>query len=158
MAGLDLRVLRAEAPKTDHPSVEMRLFRGGLAMRRATAITFGMSLIATGVQANELWSCHIISKAAKQPMLMTFEVKGNELIQTWTTGIKSNYDIAQNNVYGLVGLSSISAIEHDQTEPTVGASAVVIQKSKKEVWVTTAIAGQQAVVNDLSHGTCIRSP
>jgi hypothetical protein len=125
-------------------------------MRRATVI-LGSLLLVTPVHANELWSYQTKSNAAKQPMLSTFEIIGKELIQTWATGIQATYEVTQNNAYGLVGLSSISALEPNQTAPTVGASAVVIHKPKKEVWLATVIAGQQSIVNDLSHGTCIQT-
>ena len=91
-------------------------------------------------------------------MLVTFEVRGKKLIQKWEDGVASDYDVAQNNKYGLVGLFSMSKIAPDETEPTIGASAVVINKTTKEVWLSTVIAGELSFANELSHGTCVLQP
>jgi len=91
-------------------------------------------------------------------MLVTFEVRGKELIERFETGIEATYDVTQNNKYGLVASSSISAIEPNETEPTIAASAVVINRAKKEVWLSFITSGRQSFVNDLSHGPCIFKP
>jgi hypothetical protein len=113
--------------------------------------------ITNNVDANELWSCYVAKPSSKEPMLFSIEAKGREMIQTWASGTTARYSIAQNNRYGLVGFSSISEIEAGEVEPTVGASTVVINRSNKEIWLSTAIAGRQRIVNALDHGSCIFS-
>jgi len=126
-------------------------------MRLAVA-TFSSLLLVTSAHANELWSCQITDDLGNEPMLVTFEVRGKKLIQKWAAGTESEYDVAQNNKYGLVGLFSMSKIAPDETEPTIGASAVVINKTTKEVWLSTVIAGELSFANELSHGTRVLQP
>src|SRR5215471_17411374 len=109
---------------------------------RLTIATFSSLLLFTSAHANELWNCQITDGSGNESMLVTFEVRGKKLIQKWEDGTASDYDVAQNNKYGLVGLFSMSEIAHDETEPTVGASTVVINRTTKEVWMSTVIAGE----------------
>ncbi len=67
----------------------------------------------------------------------------------------SQFQVLQNNKYGLVGVSSISEIEPNQTSPTVGPMTIIIGKQTKEFWLTSAIVGQPAALNEPVHGTCI---
>ena len=49
----------------------------------------------------------------------------------------------------LVGLFSMSEIAPAETKPTVGASAVAINKNTNEVWMSTVIAGELSFANEL---------
>lgn len=111
----------------------------------------------TTARSSELWSCNVTSMIDQQPMLVTFEVHDKELIQTWATGMTFYYEIVQDNVYGLVALSSISQIESGQTKPTIGASAIVIGRMTKEVWISALVIGFRPEMNEPAHGPCIRN-
>jgi hypothetical protein len=125
-------------------------------MRPAVA-AIGLLLPITAAHSNELWSCNVTSVIDQQPMLVTFEVRDKELIQTWATGFKFYYQIVQDNIYGLVATSSISQIEPGQTKPTIGASAIVIGRKTKEVWISVLAIGSWPEMNEPAHGPCIRN-
>ena len=126
-------------------------------MRRAAAL-LALLLPVTAAHANELWSCNVTSGPNDKPLLVTFEVRDNKLIQKWLSGSASDYDIAQNNDYGIVALSSISALEPGHSKPTVGARVVAISKTTKEVWLGAVPVGSSAEKNQPAHGPCIVTP
>ena len=113
--------------------------RRGLLINALTIATFSSLLLVISAHANELWSCKLANDSGTEAMLVAFEVRGKKLIQKWEAGIDLDYDVAQNNTYGLVGLFSMSEIAPAETEPTVGARAVVINKTTKGVWVSTVL-------------------
>ena len=129
--------------------------RGSITMRGPIIAVFFSFLLAISAHANELWSCQLADDLGNDAMRVTFEVSGKKLIQRWEAGIESDFDVAQNNQYGLVGLFSMSEIAPGETKPTVGASAVAINKNTKQVWMSTIIAGELSFANELSHGACV---
>ena len=75
-------------------------------MRLALAIPFIIASIA--MAHGQIYSCTVTTRSIKNPMLVTLEIRDQQLIQTSATGIKNTYEIAQNNFYGLVAVSTIS--------------------------------------------------
>jgi len=132
--------------------------RSSITLGRPIIAVFSSFLLVTPAHANELWSCQLADDLGNDAMHVTFEVRGKKLVQKWEVGVESDYDVAQNNQYGLVGLFSMSEIVPAETEPTVGASAVAINKNTKEVWMSTVIAGELSFANELSHGACVLRP
>jgi hypothetical protein len=119
-------------------------------------IAFALAgFIVSGAGATELWSCHVTTQSVNEPILLSLEVTGRRLIQTWASGIKHRYEIVRDNRYGLVAFSSISEIEAGQTGPTVGVSAVVISRTSREIWLSTVVAGQPREANEPAHGECV---
>ena len=113
------------------------------------------TFMVSSAGATELWSCYVTTQSANEPMLVSLEAAGRRLIQTWASGTKHHYEIVRDNRYGLVAVSSISEIETGQTAPTVGVSAVVINRTSREVWLSTVIAGQPHEANEPAHGKCV---
>jgi hypothetical protein len=113
------------------------------------------SIIASlaSAQAAEIWSCAYPSLANDRPTIKHYEVSSPDLIDVEFHQI---FHIEQNNEYGIVATSSISEIEQGQTQPTVGAVSIVINKGTGEFWWVTAIAGQPAAANQPVHGKCIK--
>jgi hypothetical protein len=132
--------------------------RSSITLGRPIIAVFSSCLLVTPAHANELWSCQLADDLGNDAMRVTFEVRGKKLVQKWEAGIESDYDVAQNNEYGLVGLFSMSEIAPAETKPTVGASAVAINKNTNEVWMSTVIAGELSFANELSHGACVLRP
>lgn len=105
--------------------------------------------------ANPMWSCSVSSSTIKTPFLVTFTINGSWLIQTGVADTKGRYDIIQNNLYGVVAVSSMSGILPGDTYPTVGLDAVIIGKKTNEVWMTGAYIGAPPGANEPGHGPCI---
>jgi hypothetical protein len=84
--------------------------RGSITVRGPIIAVFSSFLLVSSAHANELWSCQLADDLGNEAMRVSFEVRGKKLIQRWEAGIESDYDVAQNNQYGLVGLFSMSEI------------------------------------------------
>ena len=108
----------------------------------------------TAEKWTETWTCTHSTAVDNRPTVTRFEVSPPDLIEV---NFHQTYRIEKNNAYGLVATSSISKIEQDHKEPTVGAVSVVINKMTGEFWWVLAIAaGQPAAVNQPAHGKCIK--
>jgi hypothetical protein len=115
-------------------------------------------LISVVPARGQIWNCGLTMASDREPTLFTLEVRDKKLIQTLASGTKITYEIAQNNLYGLVAVSTISAIEAGQTKPTVGVSGIVIDRATKEFWITAIVAGFPPAANKPANGKCIIKP
>ena len=102
----------------------------------------------------ERWACTYVDLVGK-PVLLSFELSPPELVETAL--FHEHYRILQNNDYGVVAASSISIIHPGDTQPTVGAVTVVINKGTGEFWLATTIAGQPAAAHEPVHGNCLKN-
>jgi hypothetical protein len=121
----------------------------------AATISLSVALFTQTANASENWTCTYKDSSAKEPTLVSYQLAGNDLTQVWPSGTTSSFQVVQNNEYGLVGISSISEVEPNQAEPTVGAFTVVINRQTKEFWLATTIAKQPAL-NEIVHGPCVK--
>jgi len=102
----------------------------------------------------ERWTCTYPDLVAK-PVSLSFELSPPELVET--SVFHEHYRILENNDYGVVAVSSISKIELGHTQPTVGATTVVINKGTGEFWLAPAISGQPAIMNQPVRGNCLKN-
>jgi hypothetical protein len=124
------------------------------------AIVF-MAVVAIPVKvgaAAELWSCYVSNSTIGAPLLVTHEVRGQEIFQRWSWGTEYRFRITDNNIFGLIGIHPIITGDAAQTNPTVGLAAVVLDKSRKEVWFSSIIVGGVPSSNAPLHGPCILRP
>jgi len=119
------------------------------------AIVLSLACLAQYARAGETWVCTFVPSFSKVPMLVSYRVERDRITQIWPSGEESQFQLLQNNKYGLIGVSSISEIEANQRSPTVGAMTVLIGKQTKEFWLTSVIVGQPVAANEPVHGTCI---
>jgi hypothetical protein len=71
---------------------------------------------------------------------------------TW----REEYQILQNNQFGIVASMSLSKIERDNTSPSIGARTLVINKRTGEFLWSNLFLDEPDHVNSPNHGTCIR--
>ena len=123
-----------------------------------------VSFLAAGILASclpsaakaEAWTCTYVMDGSKEASLHQFEVSPPDLVERQSN---EHYLLLQNNEFGLVATSAISAIEQGQQKPTVGASTVVINKQTGDFWWGTLIAGLDPALEGINkpiRGKCIR--
>ena len=89
--------------------------------------------------------------------MATYKVDGNDLIETWQSGVSSKFKLLEHNQYGLVAVSTIAAIEEGQTRPSVGFGAIAIDARSRRAWHGDALSVLPENWNTVIRGTCIRN-
>jgi hypothetical protein len=119
------------------------------------AISRAAALSATA-RADDIWTCAYAYQGGT--LMEEYAVSDHRLIVR--SGVKSigpfDYQILQDNEYGIVAVSSISAIEQGQTQPTIGAVSIVINKRTFEaLWTTAWFDPTARGPSEIVRGACI---
>lgn len=124
-----------------------RLFVAAVALGIGSAVTTGAARAAEG------WACSFQSATHKSTRV-TYVVDANELVETFQSGSVKRFQLMEHNQYGLVGISTMAAIEGGQPVATVGFDAIAIDARTHEAWHATAVSEQPPELSSMVHGIC----
>jgi hypothetical protein len=101
--------------------------------------------------ATENWVCAYPGYLDnKTPVIMRFTVNGDSLVEEDRQGLR--YKILQNNEFSIVAAWSISEIERNNAEPSIGAMVVIINKKDGSFRRSNTIMGEEGEATAL--GSC----
>jgi hypothetical protein len=111
---------------------------------------------STCASADEIWTCTYPGFSQdRRPVIQRYRQQG-DILDVDQGSWREEYRMLENNQFGLVASSSISKIEPNQSEPSIGARTIVINKRTGEFLWSNLFLGEPDRVNSPVHGTCIR--
>jgi hypothetical protein len=121
-----------------------------------------MALCILGVShharaAEDVWTCsfNLHEASSQKPTLISFRVNGQQMVESRGTGKKIPFRVLLDNSYGLIGIVFSAEIEPNNSNPTVGAQMMVLDKTTKQFWLAQAANNVLNDANKVVKGTCI---
>jgi hypothetical protein len=110
----------------------------------ATALKAGLAAVVImtpwPAYAQESWVCAWPGYLDGKPVIDRFTIDGDSLVDS-TFGTR--YKILQNNEFSIISAWSFSEIESNNTEPSIGAYIVMIDKKKGTIRNSNAILDEK---------------
>jgi hypothetical protein len=118
---------------------------------RAFLICILFAFVSPAAFAQSVWTCTWAGYGnGSKPVISRFRIVGGDVVDDT---FQQHYRILQNNTYGLVAAWSISEIEPNKRDPSVGAFLIVIDKQTNEFKTVTVTTREQNYAPRV--GTCI---